>query len=126
MIAIPTGTLTKKIHSQPRYSVSTPPSSTPAAAPLPATAPQIPKALFRSAPPCRKAVLMIASVAGETIAPPSPCSARKAISQAPLSAKPHISDPNVKTAIPIMNTLRRPNTSAARPPRSRKPPNASE
>ena len=35
----PTGTLMKKIHSQPRYEVSTPPRSTPAAAPAPAIAP---------------------------------------------------------------------------------------
>ena len=126
MIVIPTGTLTKKIHCQPKYSVSTPPRSTPTAAPLPATAPQMPNALFRSAPPCRKAALMIESVAGETIAPPSPCSARNAISHAPLCAKPHISEPNVNSAIPAMKTFRRPSTSAARPPRRRKPPNASE
>ena len=126
MIAIPTGTFTKKIHCQPRYSVRIPPSSTPAAAPLPATAPQIPNALLRSAPPWLKDALMIASVAGEMIAPPSPWSARNTISHAPLCAKPHMSEPNVKSAMPIMNTRRRPNTSAARPPRSRKPPNASE
>jgi hypothetical protein len=35
----PTGTLTKKIHDQLRYEVSTPPSGTPAAAPLPEAAP---------------------------------------------------------------------------------------
>ena len=35
----PTGTLMKKIHSQPAYEVSTPPRSTPTAAPLPASAP---------------------------------------------------------------------------------------
>ena len=48
-----------------------PPSSTPAAAP-PATAPQIPNALLRSAWSWRNESLMIASVAGETIAPPRP------------------------------------------------------
>src|SRR5436190_17626341 len=37
--AIPTGTFTKKIHDQLRYDVRTPPSSTPAAAPLPEAAP---------------------------------------------------------------------------------------
>ncbi len=36
---MPTGTLTKKIQDQLRYEVSTPPSSTPAAAPLPDAAP---------------------------------------------------------------------------------------
>jgi hypothetical protein len=36
---MPTGTLMKKIHDQLRYDVRTPPSSTPAAAPLPDAAP---------------------------------------------------------------------------------------
>ncbi len=125
-IAIPTGTFTKKIHSQPRYSTSTPPRSTPAAAPLPATAPQIPNALFRSAVSCWKAALMIESVAGETIAPPSPCIARKMISAVPLPESPQASEPPMKSTIPTMKTRRRPSRSAARPPSSRKPPNASE
>ena len=71
-MAIPTGTFTKKIASQPMYSTRMPPSRTPAAAPLPATAPQIPNALLRSAWSWRNESLMIASVAGETIAPPRP------------------------------------------------------
>ena len=52
IVRMPIGTLTKKIHSQPAYSVSTPPSSTPMAAPEPAIAPRIPRALFRSEPSC--------------------------------------------------------------------------
>jgi hypothetical protein len=40
--------------------------------------------LLRSAPPCLKAALMIARVAGETIAPPKPWMARKTISARPL------------------------------------------
>ena len=67
----PTGTLTKKIHSQPRYFVSTPPASTPTAAPPPPIAPQIPSALFRSAP-SSNVVMMIESAAGEMIAAPRP------------------------------------------------------
>ena len=67
----PTGTFTKKIHSQPAYFVSTPPSSTPTAAPLPPSAPQIPSALLRSAPSVN-VVETIESAAGEMIAPPSP------------------------------------------------------
>ena len=46
----PIGTLTKKIHSQPTNSVSTPPTSSPIAAPPPAIAPRIPSALLRSDP----------------------------------------------------------------------------
>jgi hypothetical protein len=69
---------------------------------------------------------MIASVAGETIAPPKPCSARKTISASPLDESAQASEPPVKSTIPTMKTRRRPSRSAARPPRSRKPPKASE
>ena len=57
----------------------TPPSSTPAAPPEPATAPQIPSALLRSAPSL-KVVATIESAAGERIAAPRPWTARAAIS----------------------------------------------
>ena len=56
-----------------------PPSKTPAAAPEPATPPQIPSALLRSAPSW-KVVVTIESAAGERIAAPSPWTARAAIS----------------------------------------------
>ena len=121
----PTGTLTKKIHSQPRYFVSTPPASTPTAAPLPPSAPQIPSALFRSGP-SSKLVITIDRAAGEMIAPPSPCTARDAISIPSDCASPHASEASVNSATPTMNTRRRPSKSAARPPSSRKPPNAIE
>ena len=68
---MPTGTLTQKTHSQPIVSVRMPPSSTPAAPPAPATAPQTPSALLRSAP-SRKVVVTIESAAGERIAAPRP------------------------------------------------------
>ena len=71
----PTGTLTKKIHSQPRYFVRRPPASTPTAAPEPPIAPQMPSALLRSGP-SSKVVMMIESAAGEMIAAPRPCTAR--------------------------------------------------
>ena len=67
----PTGMLMKKIHSQPAYLVSTPPRSTPTAAPEPPMAPQTPSALFRSAP-SSNVVVMIESAAGEMIAAPKP------------------------------------------------------
>ena len=69
---------------------------------------------------------MIASVAGETIAPPKPWSARKAINCPPLDDSAQASEPVAKMTIPIMNTRRRPKMSAARPPSSRNPPKASE
>ena len=62
-----TGTLTQSTHSQPRPSVRMPPSRTPAAPPEPATAPQTPSALLRSAPSL-KVVVTIESAAGEMIA----------------------------------------------------------
>jgi len=55
--------LTKKIHSQPRYLTMMPPKRTPAAAPEPPSAPQIPSALFRSEPSV-KVVTTIESAAG--------------------------------------------------------------
>lgn len=45
-----TGRLTRKIHRQPKYSVSSPPRTGPTAAAAPLTAPQTPKAIPRSRP----------------------------------------------------------------------------
>src|SRR4029077_5996521 len=123
--AAPTGTFTKKIHSQPRYFVNTPPASTPTAAPLPPSAPQIPRALFRSVP-SSKLVITIESAAGVMIAPPRPCTARATISIPSDCANPQTSEASVNSATPTMNTRRRPSRSAARPPSSRKPPKAIE
>jgi hypothetical protein len=63
--------------------------------------------------------------AGETIAPPRPCTPRERINITPLCAKPPTSDALANRASPNMNIRRRPNTSAIRPPSSRKPPNVS-
>ena len=87
----PTGTLTKKIHSQLSASVRTPPSSTPAAAPKPPTAPQTPSAMLRSRPSA-KVVDRIDSAAGEMIAAPSPCRARAPISDCSDQASPASSE----------------------------------
>ena len=85
--AAPTGTLTKKIHSQLSASMRMPPSSRPKAPPPAAIALQTPSALVRSGP-SGKVVVMIESAAGETSAPPRPCSARKAISCSEFWASP--------------------------------------
>ena len=119
--ASPTGMLTKKIHSQERASVSTPPSRTPAAAPKPPTAPQTPSAMFRCRPSAN-VVIRIASAAGEIVAAPRPWIARAPISEASDQASPQRSEPIVKTTSPIMKIRRRPRMSAVRPPSSRKPP----
>ena len=63
----------------------TPPSSTPAAAPKPPTAPQTPSAMLRSLPSA-KVVVRIDSAAGEMIAAPRPWSARAPISDGSVHA----------------------------------------
>src|ERR1700694_1828184 len=100
----PTGTFTQKIHSQPRYFVRMPPIRTPAAAPLPATAPHAPSALLRSLPSV-KVVEMIESAAGVTIAAPRPCTPLAAINIADEVERPHTSDAVAKRAIPPKNTI---------------------
>ena len=117
----PTGTLTQKIHSQPRYFVRIPPKRTPAAAPEPPSAPQIPSALFRSAP-SRKVVVTIDSAAGEMIAAPRPCTARALIKTPELLAKPQTSEAIVKSVRPTRKIRLRPSRSAIRPPSKRNPP----
>ena len=122
--ATPTGRLRKKIHSQLSASVKMPPSSTPAAAPKPPTAPQTPSAMLRSLP-SEKVVMRIERAAGAMIAAPRPWSARAPINEASLHASAARSDATVKTARPPMNRRRRPARSAARPPRRRNPPKTS-
>ena len=73
------GTLTKKIHSQPSESTSTPPATTPSVPPMPASAPQTPSAMLRSRP-AGKVTVSSASAAGESSAAPTPWTARAAIS----------------------------------------------
>ena len=94
-----TGMLMKKIHSQLRRSVKMPPSSTPAAAPKPPTAPQTPRAMFRSRP-SRKVVVRIDSAAGEMTAAPRPCRARAPIREGALHASPATSEPAAKSDEP--------------------------
>ena len=69
--ARPIGAFTKKTHSQPTYSVSTPPMRTPTAPPAPETAPQTASALLRSSPSAN-VVERIESAAGAIIAAPRP------------------------------------------------------
>src|SRR5438105_695197 len=107
MIAAATGTLTKKIHDQPRYEVSAPPSNTPAAPPLPEAAPHTPSAMLRSRP-SRKVVVRIESAAGERSAPLRPCSARKRINEPSDQARPESNELTPNNATPTMNRRRRP------------------
>ncbi len=121
---IPIGTLTNSTQRQLRPLVRIPPSSTPAAPPAPATAPQMPSARLRSAPSANVTV-MIDSAAGETIAAPRPCTARAAINHPSDWAIPPANEASENTTKPSMNMRRRPRRSAIRPPSRRNPPKVS-
>src|SRR5512132_1693525 len=119
--AMPIGTLTKKIHDQLSADVRTPPISTPAAAPKPPTAPQTPSAMLRSRPSVN-VVDRIDSAAGVITAAPSPWNERAAIRDPSDQARPASSEESENRTMPARKSRRRPSRSAARPPRSRKPP----
>jgi hypothetical protein len=121
--ATPIGILTNRTHRQDSVEVSTPPRIDPAAPPAPATALQIPSAQGRRSG--ANVVTMIVKVAGDSSAPPMPWTARAAVSQAESCATPPARLATVKSPRPNRNTRRRPNRSAARPPRSRNPANVS-
>ena len=99
--------------------------STPAAAPEPPSAPQIPSALFRAAPSLN-VVDTMERAAGEMIAAPMPWTARAPISTPMLPESPQMSEAAVNSVRPTRKISRRPRRSAIRPPRSRKPPNVIE
>src|SRR6185437_12643175 len=101
MTAAPTGTLTKKIHGQLNALVRTPPSSTPTAPPLPATAPQIPSARFLSRPSAN-VVVRIDSAAGDRIAAPRHGNTRDATSEPSAQAGPSGSELTVTGEGPAM------------------------
>ena len=86
----------KKIHDQLSPLVSAPPSSTPAAPPLPDAAPQMPSARLRSRPSVN-VVVRIESAAGESSAAPSPWIERKTISEPSDQASPSSSELTVKS-----------------------------
>ncbi len=58
---------------------------------------------------------MIVSVCGMSIAAPSPCTARKPISQPGLGASPHAAEATVNTPTPLMNMIRGPIRSPSLP-----------
>src|SRR4029077_10293033 len=106
------GTLTKNTQRQLSTCTSRPPSNRPTAPPAPAIAPQTDSARLRSGPSAN-VVKMIDSAAGDTIAPPSPWNPR-ATSNSPSDWEiPHTSDATANTAMPAMNSRRRPSRSAA-------------
>ena len=116
--ATPTGMLTQKIPRQPTLSTSTPPRGGPAAMDNPNTPPQMPMARARSRGSV-KVLAMIDTATGFIIEPPTAWIMRNATSQPRPGARLHSSEPTVKMASPIWNTLRRPNRSAVDPARMR-------
>ena len=118
----PTGTLTRKIQCQLRTSVRMPPSSTPIDPPPEATKPKTPIAFARSAGSVNS-IIISDSATAETIAPPTPCTARAITSISWVVASPQRVEATVKSPIPITNSRRWPNRSPNRPPSRRKPPN---
>jgi hypothetical protein len=121
--AIPTGTLTQKIHCHELLSMIAPPTSGPMATARPPMPDQMPSASPRLS--AGNAALSSVSVSGATIAPPSPWIARAAISASVEGASAANADAPVKIAIPMRNILRRPNRSPSAAPVSRKTANAS-
>ena len=113
-----------KIHGHEARSVRTPPSSRPTAPPPAAIALQIPSALVRSSVRVN-VVVKIERAAGESSAPPRPCSPRPTINIAGDCATPFSREASENSAIPAANKRFRPIKSAARPPSIRKPPKIS-
>ena len=93
-------------------------------APMAPAAPQMPRALLRSAP-SGNMFITIESAAGRTSAAPNPWKPRMTMRKVSEVARPQASEAAVKMARPAKRKRRRPSRSAARPPRRRKPPNVS-
>ena len=96
----PIGTLTMKIHCQPRESTSTPPASGPTRVATPAVAPHT---LIATPRRCGgKMRVMVDRVCGVSSAAPMPCRTRAAISIPIDPDRPHHSEATVNTANPAM------------------------
>ena len=97
---MPTGMLTRKIQCQFSRSVRIPPARTPMTPPPERTKPNTPIAFARSAVSV-KSNISSDSATAETIAPPTPCTARAAMSSPCELASPQASDAAVKSEMPI-------------------------
>ena len=112
--ATPTGTLIQKIQCQEAASITAPPTSGPSATAIPLIPDQTPRAMPRrwggnaSASKVR--------VSGVTIAPPTPWSARAAISSPVVGARAAAAEDAVNSAIPAMNIRLRPKRSPSAAP----------
>ena len=96
---IPTGRLTKKIHSQPSPSTSRPPASGPTSIATPEVAPQRPIAAPRWFG--GKVRVMTAIVCGVMRDAPKPCTARNTMSISSVDDSPQPREARVKIASPM-------------------------
>ena len=113
-VSRPIGTLIQNTHSQPAYSVSTPPSSTPMAAPAPAIAPRMPSALLRSAPSWN-VTIVIEKTDGARTAERRPLEQAEDDEHRVGWASAQQAEKTAKRASPTMNSRRRPSTSPGAP-----------
>ena len=86
------GTLTQKTERQPKAPTRAPPRTGPRTSASPVIEPNVPMALARSTG-WGNALTMIAIATGFSIAAPTACSPRAAISQPAPGARPHSSEP---------------------------------
>jgi hypothetical protein len=114
---MPIGTLTMKIHCQPRPSTSTPPASGPNSVATPAVVPHTLIATPRRS--AGKMRVIVDRVCGVSIAAPTPCTTRATISMPIVCDSPHHSDAAVNTASPIRYRFFGPYRSPRRPATSR-------
>ncbi len=116
------GRLIRKIQCQFSAWVSAPPRKVPSAPPAAPTALNTAMARARSRG-SGNSDTSIPSTTAVVIAPPTPCSARAAISTPGEVATPHSTDATVNTARPAVNIRLRPTRSPSRPASSNSPPN---
>jgi len=108
-----TGTLIRKIGRQPPACSSHPPRNGAIAADTPLNPAHVPIACVRS--PGARVASMIARLAGVISAPPTPSTARAAMSHPMPGAAAHSTDAAVNQPRPARNTRRRPQRSLSEP-----------
>ena len=120
---IPTGTFSQKIHCHEMPSTTAPPTSGPIATASPAIPDHAPSASPRFSR--ATAALRMVRVSGVTIAAPSPCTERAAMSQSADGANAAAADAAVNMPTPMMNMRLRPKRSPSAAPVRTKTANVS-
>ena len=110
----PIGTFSQKIHSQSMPSTTSPPMNGPLATARPVTALKMPIAVPRRSG--GKAALRRARASGSTIAPPTPCTVRAAMSQPASGARAQAADAAANRPRPMAYIRRRPKRSPSAAP----------